>query len=199
MPYNGRPTRSELVDDAMDAIMFADPRTTFVSAELVAHFMPGPVAWHVYQASHALQAHRKAQGRGRTRWVLNCQTYGPSSLWMVCGRAGSSRAGDRDRALGHLQHVMVDAHNRVSSDVWNELLPAATRHPLVDDAITLASEAMQAAVEQAVQQVKRAIALVEKRHPNVHANTANVAALDSIEFTHEDAEGAVADAVANGA
>jgi hypothetical protein len=189
MPYNGQPTRAELVDDAMDAIMFADPRTTFVSAELIAHFMPGPVAWHVYQASNALQAHRKAQGRGATRWIISCQTYGPSSLWVVCGREGASRAGDRDRALGHLEHVMVDAHNRVSSDVWNEVLPAAERHPLVEDAITLAAESMAAAALAGVQQVKRAIALVEKRHATVHADTRNVAALDTIEFVH--ANGAV--------
>jgi hypothetical protein len=152
-------TSYERVDHALDVMFAADPTlTAFDRNDLATAAGCSPD-----YASYLLQAHRKAQGRGLTRYVVAARDYARASKWFVLAAPGSplGTAERRRLTMGHGEHIAVDAARRVLADLRAELDPALVQHPAIQAYLTHAGASMEAQVRLMVNAVHSAVTLVE--------------------------------------
>jgi hypothetical protein len=149
----------EIVDNALDVMFASEPGLTEFDRTDLANCVSCTPAY----ASYLLQAHRRAQSQGLTRYVVAARDYARAAVWYVLAAPGMSPATRQRRRLtmGHADHIAVDATRRVLSDLASELDPALASHPAIQAYLVHAGASMEAQMRLLVGNVRSAVSLVE--------------------------------------
>ena len=149
----------EKVDEALDVMTATSPGLVSFDRSDIAD----AIGCGVRQASMMLQQHRLAQARGVTRYVVAARDYARASQWFVLAAPGRAygTAERRKLAMGHAEHVSVDAARRVIRDLSSEISPALLHHPAIQAYLTHAGANLEAQVRLMVTAVHSAVSLVE--------------------------------------
>lgn len=120
-----RKTNIEVVEDGLDAYVTAIQK----SGRNIQGFRAGTLAKFIGEprssVSVRLQQYRGAQGRqgSNTRYVIGAYGYGPDARWRILAKPGDDPAVIRRARKAQAKHIFRDAHDRLVSDLINELYP----------------------------------------------------------------------------
>ena len=150
-------THAEFVDNGIDLMLAANPGLD----EFVARDLAGFLGVTRRRTSDLLQAHRRAQGKGNTRYIVNARSYARAAKWYIVSSSRSTRTGQR-LTLGHAAHIARDLQRRAESDLANELSSAAMRHPAIQVLMKGMEAQIDAAITGLVNGVNVSLTLIEQ-------------------------------------